>query len=895
MSEGGVSTQQVLTSLIANGVIFGAFLSVFLLLRLKLKRNYEPKSTYDLISDEKKPEPLPPGLWQWFLPLLKKSDNFLIQQAGLDGYFFLRYLFLICAYCSISALYIFPILFAVNATNENGQNGLDVLGFQNVNRPGRYYAHVFCGWVFFWMFMFVVYRELYFYNSLRQAVLSSPRYASKISSKTVLFQTVPQQYLSESEFSKLFDGVKRVWIARGGHHELEKKIAQRDDLVNKLENALNSYIKKAIKQVGKLKKKNPEISISSDITQYVPEKDRPTHKKKPIIGQKYDTIKYATENIPLLNREIETMQADSINADPFNSVFVEFESQYQAQVASQVATYHVPLALAPAYIGIEPDQVVWLNMRMFWWERIARNLGGIAIIIALLCFWSIPVAFIGMISNVNYLIDQLHWLEFLRKLPEDLFGLLTSLAPTVALAWLMSFLPTFIRMVAKFYGCASLQLVEYFAQQSYFGFQVIQVFLITTLSSSVTSTAVQIAQTPTNAMGLLAGNLPKSSNFFISYIILTGMSISSGTLAQIIPVFFYYVFGYLFDNTPRKKYSRFTDLDAPSWGTTFPVYTNLAVIIFAYSVISPIILLFGAAGFFLLYVAYLYTLMYVQKEAPDLRGICYPRALFQTLVGVYLGQVCLLGLFSVGKGWGPIVLQVVGIIVTVLLHLKLNDAFDSLMHYVPVDTMKPLDGKSDTPSFKNIYREESSEDEIKELPRFSIRKYEPRNSMAQTDKMSSLISDRTIEIASNTKYNEKSENHITWVPLLADGPSGTIPHAPFYKRFFLPHIYYSYKAVKAKLPEIYGLADPDLNTSEEDLASAYNYPAINAKCPSVWIPRDPYGFSLHQVDELNTVVDISDVNATIDGNGNIWWKAGPPSAESIYDDDPFSDENVTPL
>ena len=167
-----MSTQQVLTALISNGVIFGVFISIFLLLRLKLKRMYEPKSTYDLINDEKKPEPLPQGLWQWFIPLLKKSDNFIIQQAGLDGYFFLRYLFIICAYCTLSMFYIFPILFAVNASNGEGQEGLDILGFQNVKQPGRYYAHVFCGWVFFWIFMYVIYRELFYYNSLRQRVLS---------------------------------------------------------------------------------------------------------------------------------------------------------------------------------------------------------------------------------------------------------------------------------------------------------------------------------------------------------------------------------------------------------------------------------------------------------------------------------------------------------------------------------------------------------------------------------------------------------------------------------------------------------------------------------------------------------------------------------------------------
>lgn len=888
----GTSTQQVLTSVIANATIFGVFVSIFLILRLKLKRVYEPKSSFDLINEEKKPEPLPNGLWQWLFPLLKKSDNFIIQQAGLDGYFFLRYLFLICAYCGLSILYIFPILLSVNASNGNHETGLNQLAFQNVKHPGRYFAHVFCGWIFSWTFMYVMYRELFYFNSLKQAVLSSPRYAKKLSSRTVLFQSVPEQYLSEREFPKLFDGVKRVWIARGGHHELEKKVDKRDGMVMKLESSLNSYLRNAVNRIKKIKKKDPNAVISSDIAEYIANEKRPTHRLKPLIGEKVDSIAYLKEKIPIINEEITKLQEDSINAAPFNSVFIEFESQYQAQVAAQVVTYHVPFAMTPAYIGIEPEEVVWINMRMFWWERIVRNMAAIAVIITLTIFWAFPVAFVGMVSNITYLTDELPWLKFIYKLPKDLLGLLTSLAPIVALAWLMSFLPTFIRMMAKLNGAPSVQLVEYFTQQAYFSFQVVQVFLVTTLASSVTSTATQIAERPTEAMNLLASNLPKSSNFLISYIILTGMSVSSGALAQILPLIFF-LLGRLIDKTPRKKWTRFTDLDSPGWGTTFPVYTNLAVIIFAYSIISPIILLFATVGFFLLYIAYLYTLMYVQKEAPDMRGVCYPRALFQTLVGFYLGQVSLLGLFAVGKGWGPIVLQVIGIAVTVIIHLKLNSAFDHIMKFVPVDTMKPLDGKSNTPSFKNIYADGTTpQDDIKELPQFPIRKYEPRSSMGQqSDKMSSFVSDKTIEYNSNLKSDYVSGNRITWMPLLADGQSTHNVHAPFYKRFLLPHIYCSYKAVKCKLPEIYGLAEPDEIYSSDALAQAYNYPAVNAQCPSVWIPKDPYGFSTHQVKDLIAVVDISDANATINEQGKVEWQAGPPTADTEEEEkeDPFAD------
>ncbi|CAI4700428.1 BFP_1a_G0042720.mRNA.1.CDS.1 [Saccharomyces cerevisiae] len=900
------STQQVVTALVSNGAIFGVFIVAFLILRIKLKRIYEPKSSFNLINEEKKPEPLPQGVWQWLKPLLKKSDNFVIQQAGLDGYFFLRYLFIISIYCAVSLIYMFPILLALNASGEGtSQTGLNRLAYQNVKHRGRYFGHVFCGWLFFWGFLYIIYRELYFYTSMKHAVLASPRYAKKLSSRTVLFQTVPKQYLSEEEFSKLFDGVKRVWIARSSG-DIDSMVKKRDAMALQLEGAVTKYMKSALKKINKLNKKTPQLCISDNIAEYVPDKKRPHHKinkvAKFFFGKKVDTINYIKEELPKLNAQVKELQADHESAQPFNSVFVEFESQYQAQVASQITTYHAPLFMTPAYVGIEPSDIVWFNLRMFWWERLGRRVTSVSAIIALILLWSTPVTFVGMISNITNLTNELKWLRFIYKLPKPLLGLLTSLAPTVALAVLMSLLPRFIRAMAVTQGAASSQNVEHFTQQAYFAFQVIQVFLVITLSSAATSVATKIVQDPSKAMSLLASNLPKASNFFMSYVILQGLSISSGALLQIVPLILFYILGALLDGTVRKKWDRFSGLSSMQWGTTFPAYTNLAVIILSYAIISPMILLFGAVAFFLLYVAYLYNLTYVFQESPDGRGIYYPRALFQSIVGVYIGQVCLLGLFVVGKGWGPIVLQIIGLCATVFIHLHLNSAFDHLTKVVPVDTMKPLDGVSDTPSFKNIYQgigevkgkknnfgTNVNMDGIKELPEFPVKKYHKRaESVTEQQVENSLFSENTFEYQFNPNNeattNVNTENTIEDIPLLADGDTMKIPPAPWWKRFLKPHIYYSYKALKSRLPEIYGLVDPDERVNDFDVAHAYDYPAVSAQCPVLWIPRDPYGFSKALISDLAGVVEISDENATIDKDLKFTLRDVPPSYNDVKDE-----------
>lgn len=132
--------------------------------------------------------------------------------------------------------------------------------------------------------------------------------------------------------------------------------------------------------------------------------------------------------------------------------------------------------------------------------------------------------------------------------------------------------------MAKWGGDPSQAAIELTTQNFYFGFQVVQVFLVVTMTSAASSTATKIIEEPMQAPNLLATNLPKSSNFFIDYIVLQGLSFSSGALLQIGGLIIGKILGKLLDSTPRKMYTRWSSLAGLGWGTVFPVVTLLAVI-----------------------------------------------------------------------------------------------------------------------------------------------------------------------------------------------------------------------------------------------------------------------------------------------------------------------------
>lgn len=114
---------------------------------------------------------------------------------------------------------------------------------------------------------------------------------------------------------------------------LVDKVEERDKLASKLEAAETKILKTAIKNRFTSEKKGSSPIEGNDISAYVPENKRPTHRLKFLVGEKVDTINYAKEHIPELNGEISYLQEAHNESKPLNSAFICFNTQEQAEVA----------------------------------------------------------------------------------------------------------------------------------------------------------------------------------------------------------------------------------------------------------------------------------------------------------------------------------------------------------------------------------------------------------------------------------------------------------------------------------------------------------------------------------------------------------------------------------
>ncbi|KAL1953900.1 hypothetical protein VTO42DRAFT_2052 [Malbranchea cinnamomea] len=868
------SASGLVSTLVPTLVISGAMVLLFVILRRSERRQYAPR-TYigSLREHERTPEPAP-GFFGWLWSMAKLPDTYVLQHHSLDAYLFLRYLKIVTVICFAGCLITWPILFPINATGGGGLVQLDILTFGNVsNNRNKYYAHTFVAWIFVGFVFFMVTRESLYFINLRQAYFMSPLYAARISSKTVLFTAVPEEYLDEAKIRRMYgdEKIKKVWLITDTK-ELANLVEEREKVAFQLEAAEIKLIKLATKARVKAggaavddadaakapTPENIEEESGSVAAKWLKPSKRPTHRLKPVIGKKVDTINWARKEIERLTPEIEALQAKHRSGDAkrVSSVFVEFHTQNDAQAAYQMLAHNQPLHMSPRYIGLDPESIIWSNLRIKWWELIIRNAATIGFVVALIVFWAIPVAFVGAISNINFLIEKLPWLEFINNCPPVILGLITAYLPVILLAILMALLPIVLRLMAKLGGVPTTAAVELRTQNFYFGFQVVQVFLVTTLSSAASSAVAAIINEPMKAPELLAEKLPRASNFYIAYFILQGLTFSSGALLQIAGLILTKILGKLLDNTPRKLYKRWASLSGMKWGTVLPVVTNLCVIATAYATIAPLVLGFAAIGLYLFYFAYRYNMLYVTNAEIDTKGMIYPRALQQTLVGVYLLMVCMIGLFAIGAGasresLGPLILMVVCLVFSIIYHYSLNEAITPLLNYLP----------------KNLEAEEES--------------------LLAQEAESRVAGDNTVGPSGGVEAvfsADPGADPEKGLPI--NGSSASVdsnkPKPNFIVKFFRPDLYADYHTLRQLVPCDFA----EITYDPEVERDAYYPPAIGAAAPLLWIPRDKGGVSRQEVAHTSKVIPITDEDAYIDDNGKITWnkeKGVPPIyEEKIY-------------
>ncbi|CAH6719645.1 phosphate metabolism protein 7 [[Candida] jaroonii] len=910
--KAGSSISALVSTLIPSLIIFAVFILIFTLLRKKQKRVYEPRTNVSTLPKDLKPDETPRGLFGWLGHIMSKPESFLIQHTGVDGYFFIRFLFGFASICFLGCLVCWPVLFPVNIVKGVGKTGFDMLSYANVKDKYRTFAHVFVSWLFFGTVVFFMYREIVYYTTFRHVVQTTPLYDSMLSSRTLLLTEIDEQLYDEATLRNYFPTATNIWYGRDVK-TLQDKVKERTKLSKKYEGALNKVINGSTKLRLKLtKKKKPLPEPSDDLNKYLKDgKKRPTHKLKFLIGEKVDTLNYGVERLGELNKDIKKDQLEYHSFKQIPAVFIEFPSQLELQRAYQAIPFNTDFKGAKRFNGLAPNDIIWENLSLTPWKRRIKKIIASTVLTLMIIFWAIPVAVVGAISNINMLTDKVKFLSFINKMPGFLMGVITGLLPVVALAVLMSLVPPFIRKMGKVSGLMTVQQVEGYCQSWYFAFQMVHSFLVVTVASAAASTVTTIISDPSKALNLLGQNIPPASNFYLAYFCLQGLAISSGILVQIVALILAQFLGKILDKTPRSKWTRYTTLGQPSWSVVYPLYQFLGSIAIIYAIISPLLLGFAFIAFVLIYFAWNYSLIYVTRpNIHDSRGRNYPRALLQLYTGLYLAQVCLVALFVFNKNWACVALEAVCIAACAAAHIYMKYKFLPLFDIVPISAIKYAAGDS---TFQYPMHDQGSK-EIKVegenywdggnqlglkdqkdqvLPTADLDQTSPlqqplvpgthgANSM-DGNNPTIIDSDDSKHNDDYSKFTHDSKAPINNKELLERDPekSGNFEPSPtkgvsWLKRFFQPKTE-SFDLIRKVMPAAY------FNYVEyhpDFLRNAYNDPAIANEEPHIWVARDEMGLSeIEKNKALENGVDVSDDNAKFDEKGNAIYTGPPPSYE----------------
>ena len=806
--------------------------------------------------------------------LFQTPDSVIIQNSGLDAFFFLRYLRTLVKVFVLLSLILIPVLVPLNLidgkNSAGGVQGLDRLSWANVGltHTNFYWAHLVMALSVTVFMCHIIYGELLVYVRVRQAYFTSSQHRLQVSANTILVTDIPQGLLSTVALTNLYSvfpgGIHTIWINRDVS-KLSKKIQQRRKIVSTLEAAETKLMTTATKSFHnqsyhKFKRTMKNALHSIDTASIPPvwrlfldNKDRdsthlpiagPTWMSSiPFLGRKrVDTIDHCWQEMTRLNNEIDqdqqelaqlnnNVKQDQLNSEIYplkNSAFIQFNTQVAAYMACQSIVHCAPLCLKAQYIGASPKDVRWESLSVAWWDRYIRTILATVAVVLLIVTWALPVAFTGLLSQISYLTELLPWLEWVDQLPGWLLGCIQGILPQVILTAITILLRVVFRMIAECQALPTKMAVEQSLQNYYFTFLFVQVFLTVSLSSSVTTIIQELIHDPESVPAVLARNLPKASNYFFSYILLQGLSISAGALIRVGGLINWIILAPYMDHTPRQKRERQTSLPQLQWGTVLPIYTNLACIGksyghilcdflylcglgIIYSVIAPLILVFSSMIFGLFWIVFRYNILYVTGSRHDSGGTLYPTALKQLFASVYIMESCVIGLFFLVRDDHnratciiQAVIMIFAIIITATFHILLNNAFAPLLQFLPTSA-------NIAESEKKAQDQECYMSRAGKCSRNLLQKFQGW----------------------------------TGAPTTNQGDSGTI---------------------------LFNIEKPTPHETDRLISPLYQHEALFVQKPIIWIPKDCLGISddeILRVRNYDSSIRVSNQYATLDDHGKV--------------------------
>lgn len=646
--DGGV--YGFIISILTNVGIGSAVLVAFVFFREKFPGVYAPRCREKLqlhapqSDDFSRPDAPATGYIGWIKSTWRCSDADLFKTAGLDALMFVKFYtfgFQLFALCGVLGV---CVLLPLNVTDfakemvedevngvkveiEQGFKGLDLLTLSNVTQGSvRLWAHVVTAYAFAFIAYALLWRLFSQYSVFRTQHMHAQAHASV--SQTVLVQNIPKEASTLDKVAAFFrqsyaDTFLTAAMVGDVETKLLKLLQKRKEVVDKLEHACGVVQEK----------------LHSEKKCEEGEEIRPKHKVGMLCGSKVDSIEEYEKNLDALNDEVKEMQKKAPAVLP--AAFVTFSSTYSAIACCHFDHGDQPFGwqckLAP-----EPRDVFWTNLHHSRYSRLIRQTLVACAVFMLVFFWMIPVGFVATLSTLDQLAKQFPFLDFVTDLSPGLKGFLQGFLPTLVLLVFNIVLPKILLVMSVIEGIEAVSWLQMAVLRKLFYFQLLNNFLILTISSALFVQLQAIVDSPTSIAALLGAALPKASTFFINYIMLNTFSVFPMKLLTVGPL----VVGFLKKKFLAKTPKELLLAEVPpliDYAVTYSPALLVFIIGYCYASLAPLVLVFATFYFGLGFFVAKYQALYVIVNGYESGGLFWPIVFSRVCIGLIVGQLTLLG------------------------------------------------------------------------------------------------------------------------------------------------------------------------------------------------------------------------------------------------------------
>ncbi len=378
--------------------------------------------------------------------------------------------------------------------------------------------------------------------------------------------------------------------------------------------------------------------------------------------------------------------------------FITFKTFTAATVARQIIHMqrvgHVAVSEAP-----EPRDIYWGNLYYTRKGTIFRKFLVNVIVSTLILFWIVPVTFVALFTNSDIIRQSIPVIDRFCNY-SNFFTSLIALIQPACLLGIMQLLPPLFNILGMFEGCISFSMNQFRGFDRYFMFQVINVFLVTTVSGSVIDSIAAIIQDPPQAFSLLGSSLPKMGGYFTIYIVAKAFIGLGMEMVRIPAVCMAIMKRLLTPNVTLRQRTEFAAggsmrfMSNPGWLPFAKIYaqdTLVAILCATFACIAPLLLCAGLCYFGGASLVYTHQLLYVYEDVYETGGRWWPKVARCLVVSLLFAQCTMVGMMILKETFEEIYFMALLILGTLGYYWHMINFYEPLAEQLPFDIATAMD------------------------------------------------------------------------------------------------------------------------------------------------------------------------------------------------------------